>query len=387
MGLTTLHLWVYTDVHVAISVSSICFGRSVMPSCARSEIFRSGEVGVYHAWARCVRRAFLCGSDPHTNRDYEHRRSWIRDAQMLLAAQFGIEVGFRAEMSNHLHVVIRTRPDVVETWTDEEVVRRWLTVSLLAKSRDGTVKELSPVRVTAEMNRPGRVEELRQRLSNPSNFMGVLCEYISRRSNREDSCKGCFWEGRFGLRELTDEGAILVSGIYVDLNQIRAGETLTPETSTHTSAYDRIVTRAATEGLDISHETNGNQTSRAAWMCELTLSDQTAGDLQAETHLKSRTGLRASDKGLLSISLDDYLALLDVSGRIVRDDKSGSIPSELEPILKRLGVKANRWSSLISDFHEQFGHVAGKLETVVSRAQRAGRRWYRGKRNCASSFD
>ena len=30
-----------------------------MAGCARSEIVRCGEVGVYHCWARCVRRAFL----------------------------------------------------------------------------------------------------------------------------------------------------------------------------------------------------------------------------------------------------------------------------------------------------------------------------------------
>ena len=33
-------------------------------------------------------------------------------------------IGFSV-MSNHLHVILRTRPDVVKTWYDDEVARRW----------------------------------------------------------------------------------------------------------------------------------------------------------------------------------------------------------------------------------------------------------------------
>jgi hypothetical protein len=39
----------------------------------------------------------------------------------------------------------------------------------------------------------------------------------------------------------------LVCGIYVDLNRIRAGEALTPESSNRTSAYDRIGARQQRE--------------------------------------------------------------------------------------------------------------------------------------------
>jgi hypothetical protein len=30
---------------------------------------------------------------------------------------FGIETGFHVQMSNHLHLVLRTRPDVVKRWS------------------------------------------------------------------------------------------------------------------------------------------------------------------------------------------------------------------------------------------------------------------------------
>ena len=38
------------------------------------------------------------------------------------------------------------------------------------------------------------------------------------------------------------------------------------------------------------------------------------------------------------LSLDEYLRLLDWCGREVREDKRGTIPADLPPILERLGV-------------------------------------------------
>lgn len=97
-----------------------------MASKSRKEVVRPGEVGVYHCWSCCVRRAFLCGQDPVSSQDFSKRRDWIVDFEKALTAQFAIEVGFHAELANHLHLIIRNRPDLVETWSDEEVARRWL---------------------------------------------------------------------------------------------------------------------------------------------------------------------------------------------------------------------------------------------------------------------
>ena len=54
---------------------------------------------------------------------------------------------------------------------------------------------------------------------------------MARRANREDKCCGAFFAERFKARFLAGESAILVCGVYVDLNKIRAGEAVTPEES------------------------------------------------------------------------------------------------------------------------------------------------------------
>ena len=75
-----------------------------------------------------MRRAFLLGTDPLTGKDYNHRRDWVIQRLKRLVANFAIDVGFVAVLSNHLHVVLRTDPRLVKRMGDEEVARRWLRV-------------------------------------------------------------------------------------------------------------------------------------------------------------------------------------------------------------------------------------------------------------------
>ena len=58
-----------------------------MPTYARRQIVVEDTVAVYHCIARCVRRAFLCGIDPYTGRDYSHRKEWILDRMRELAGR------------------------------------------------------------------------------------------------------------------------------------------------------------------------------------------------------------------------------------------------------------------------------------------------------------
>ena len=224
-----------------------------MARTPRKLVVDADNVGAYHCIQRCVRRAFLCGTDAETGKSFEHRREWIQRRLELLAGVFGVDVLAFAVMSNHLHVVLRNRPDVVSEWDDLEIARRWWLLSPQRWDEDGKPAEPTKHDLNALVAEEKRVAELRSRLSSLSWFMRYLAEGIARQANSEDDCTGRFWEGRYKCQPLLDEAAIVACMAYVDLNPIRAGLAKTPETSRFTSAFERIKAQveatSATESL------------------------------------------------------------------------------------------------------------------------------------------
>jgi hypothetical protein len=105
-----------------------------------------------------------------------------------------------------------------------------------------------------------------------------------------------------------------------------------------------------------------------------------------DTNLRSRTGRRASDKGLLSLSLDSYLELLDWTGRQLRAGKPGAIPAHMAPILERLRIRGDRWLELIANYDRWFHNFVGHIDQLRKLARRAGRRQLPGMRQCAAAF-
>ena len=61
----------------------------------------------------------------------------------LLAANFACDVCGFAAIQNHLHVVLRTRPDVAQTWSDEEV--DWTGRQVRGDKRGSIPKDLAPL--------------------------------------------------------------------------------------------------------------------------------------------------------------------------------------------------------------------------------------------------
>ena len=64
---------------------------------------------------RVVRRCFLLGDDSVTGKNYDHRKVWIEDQLRRLASHFGIDLLGFAILSKHFHLMLRSRPDCVET--------------------------------------------------------------------------------------------------------------------------------------------------------------------------------------------------------------------------------------------------------------------------------
>jgi hypothetical protein len=235
------------------------------------------------------------------------------------------------------------------------------------------------------------VTELRRRLKDLSWFMKALRETIARRANHGDGVSGAFWDGRYRCRRLIDETAILICGIYVDLNQILAREAATPEESTHTSVFDRIRGwHLRKQGADARVAASSERLELAmqapdGWLGELTLEEE-SGAMESEWAMRSRTGRRASDKGLLPLTLEKYLGLLEWTGLQLREGTRGAVPAGLAPILERLRIRAERWCELIDNYDRWFRNFVGHLDELRAAAVRAGKRCLRGIRQCAAAF-
>ena len=160
-----------------------------MPANARKDFVREGEIGTYHCWSRCVQRAFLCGYDPVTERDFDYRRGWIEDLLAYLAGVFAIDVGNFNVLSNHLHAILRTRPDLAARWSAEEVALRWKLA--WPELLDGQwVREPTDAELDLLLAQPTKIEQIRRRLSSLSWFMARWKEPIARMCNGEMDTPG-----------------------------------------------------------------------------------------------------------------------------------------------------------------------------------------------------
>ena len=279
---------------------------------ARKNLIDPASTPYYHCMARCVRRAFLCGKDDFSGRNYEHRRQWVVDRLKELAEVFAIEICAYAVMSNHYHVVLHINREQGESWNTREVLQRWTKLfsgNLLVQRflANDSLRKAEVLRVEEF------AEQYRRRLLDISWFMRCLNEHLAREANKEDGCKGRFWEGRYKSQALLDESALLTCMAYVDLNPIRAKMAKTPETSDYTSVKERAA------------QARGNTVKKQP--------DQ----------LKPLRSQGQNPDTAIPFTLGSYLELVDWTGRIVRQDKRGSIPTGIPPVLERLRIDPDEW--------------------------------------------
>ena len=373
-----------------------------MARLARVEVFAADEVAIVHVMNRTVRRCFLLGDDAVTGKNYDHRKVWIDEQLVHQAKHFGIDLLCQAIMSNHIHLILRSRPDVVKQWSNEEVARRWLM--LCPERRDEKRRPLEPTEfeVNSIVSNKEKLATVRSRLSDISWWMRLLSQNIAQRANREDSEVGKFWQARYRAVRLLDETAILACAAYVDLNPIRAAMAQTIETSDFTSAQKRFSVfgvrfsentgeDSATDKIRGSMLLQPEQTTSAAEeapSAERRVSG-TGGSVRhlAPVELKERegetgpcvhrAGARCSNKGFLPMSTAEYLSLLDWTARQQRSDKPGSTPKQFGRLFERLGISVEAWNELVRNFGRLFSVVAGKPSTVDSHRSRSGSHRYR----------
>jgi hypothetical protein len=150
-----------------------------------------------------------------------------------------------------------------------------------------------------------------------------------------------------------DEAALLAAMAYVDLNPVRAGIAATPESSDFTSIQERI---------------RGGK------------SKPEAPSQQPETSEESLMPFDATARmdWAIPFAYDDYLDLVDWTGRAIHPKKRGAIPAHQPKILQRIGMDAEQFIHYANRFLKEFGGAVGKPEKLVEFCTQRHTRYVRG---------
>ena len=349
---------------------------------ARKDIINEDEVRTYHCISRCVRRAFLCGFDILSQKSFEHRKGWVRDRIKFLSKIFLIDMGGYAIMSNHLHLIFKTRPDVAKALSDEKILERWNLLFPSGYDENGKVFPLSENKLKILLLNTERIKELRRRLTSVSWFMRCLNEFIARKANIEDKCKGRFWEGRFKCQALLSEGAILTCMTYVDLNPIRAKITGRLEESDYTSIKERLSAYKAEKRINSFSFINTKTLSSKQ---KIILADEQK-IIDSARWLSPIRENSAFNDAFVNINLKKYVELLEWTGKEIREGKRGKIPDSLSSVLTRFEINNKRWVQTVKTYGTLFYRVAGKFEDALLQAKYVGKKWFRGITDIKLSF-
>jgi len=321
----------------------------------------TGETPYVHVVCRTVRRSFLCGKDKYSGKNFNHRRQWLEDEMLRLAGVFALDICAYAVLSNHYHIVLHINLAEARQWADDEVIERWHQLFKGSPQSQQYMAGESLPNSHRELLRK-QVKEWRSRLTNISWFMRILNEKIARKANKEDSCSGRFWEGRFKSQALLDEKALMACMAYVDLNPIRASMAKTPETSAHTSIKRR---------------------------CEAAKSEGRVTGVVAKQpcQLERFVGYpRVNMPSGLPFRLTDYLELVDWTGRQIREDKRGAIDNDLPVMLERLDIKEDHWLYMTQNFESSFKTLVGSMYSLKKACRALGYQRIPGRGACESLF-
>jgi hypothetical protein len=203
-----------------------------------------------------------------------------------------------AVLANHLHSLLRTRPDLVALWTDEECALRyrlaWPTWEDGEWGREPTDQMIEDLVADEE-----KMERVRVFLSSISGFMARVKEPLARMFNAQMDKKGHFvalriwdftqsipatngsgrrkterqlalcvalplWEARFGNRRIDSESDLIGCSFYVDLNHVKAGAADSLLDSEHSAIRDRMLSDQQREDWAMQNAFDSWELMRAA---------------------------------------------------------------------------------------------------------------------------
>jgi hypothetical protein len=128
----------------------------------------------------------------------------------------------------------------------------------------------------------------------------------------------------------------------------------------------------------------GRRIRRDGWLAPLTLGRKaSSGDPELNVE-----GVRASNKGFLGVSLNDYLRLLRWTAKQHDESAGRKLPPSLQGVVSRLGIDLSMWRDLVWNFQRYFGYscCAGSPNGMSAFAESTGRSWVKGHRQVAKCF-
>jgi REP element-mobilizing transposase RayT len=368
----------------------------------RGSLINPKEVTIVHAVAKTARNLFLLGEDLATRTHNSHRKAWIVDILEFQSSLMAIDLLDFCVMDNHIHQVLRSRPDVVKKWTDREVARRWLTLCPKSKKRQKVDDKVQYVPIppkeseieTLAKNKK-RIKKIRAQLSSISWWMRLCCQKVAQRANREDGgSKGPFWKGRFHATVIEDLAYLLGCCLYVDLNAVQAAMAQGIDDYDYTSAKIRLdMIRSKQKAKEDEQAPAANQpqsenetvpiesppkesASQAQEKTQdkdrkkkvpMEISNLSKGEFMSLVKLETESndpqlhkdGYRCSDKGFLDYTVEEYLDALRwcIKHKLFRAD--ATMPEDVPECLKKHSLGPELVLQQAREFGEMYRYRAG----------------------------
>lgn len=319
-----------------------------MPRPNRGDLIIEGESQVFHCVQKCARYCRLFGKNPVSGEDCDHRKQWVLTRLNQLVDIFLIECLTYAVREDEVEVVIRSRPDLVEALSDEEVADRWCQLFPRKPKKNQSPEDALSSRIAEITGDKETLKETRIRLSNISWFMRCFAEDIARRANQEEDCRGRFWSGRFDAKLLLDAEAVLASAVHIDCS---AANDSSAKGESLAGINERGTKRDKSDG-----QGTGNVTVRLA-----PLRPKKAGRLSG------------SDRALPKNDAE-YLKIVQWTGKQLRQPSRGRNPSPCGKLLRQMNLKRDMWLAIVRDITQACPTVAGTPASIAKELERQTRR-------------
>ena len=83
---------------------------------------------------------------------------------------------------------------------------------------------------------------------------------------------------------------------------------------------------------------------------------------------------------IVLLTVENYLNLVDWTGRAMKSDKLGAIPKDFGCIVERMELDTENWVESVQRYGGLFYRIAGRADRLASAARKAGQRWMRAVR-------